>query len=171
MTDTTAVTAATATTAPNHIVWDWNGTLLHDIDAVIAATNASFAELGFAPITLETYRDLYVVPVPKFYERLMGRLPTEEEWLVMDDTFHRHYWAAAQDAGLAEGARELLRDWQQEGLTQSLLSLAPHDKLVPLVRYHGIDQHFLRVDGRIGPSTPPRRDTSYVTWPPSTGRV
>ncbi|MFC9299187.1 HAD family hydrolase [Streptomyces sp. NPDC057011] len=135
-----------------HIVWDWNGTLLHDIDAVIAATNASFAEFGFPPITLETYRDLYVVPVPKFYERLMGRLPTEDEWTVMDETFHRHYWAAAEDAGLAEGARELLQDWQLAGLTQSLLSLAPHEKLVPLVRSHGIDRHFIRVDGRIGPS-------------------
>ncbi|MGO4460939.1 HAD family hydrolase [Streptomyces sp. M-16] len=135
-----------------HIVWDWNGTLLHDIDAVIVATNASFAEFGFAPITLETYRDLYVVPVPKFYERLMGRLPTEEEWLVMDETFHRYYWAAAAAAGLAEGALELLRGWQADGLTQSLLSLAPHDKLVPLVRTHGIDGHFLRVDGRTGPS-------------------
>ncbi|WP_308346905.1 HAD family hydrolase [Streptomyces sp. ISL-66] len=136
----------------SHIVWDWNGTLLHDIDAVMAATNASFAELGFAPITLETYRDLYVVPVPKFYERLMGRLPTDAEWLVMDEAFHRHYWDAAADAGLAEGALELLRDWQAAGLTQSLLSLAPHDKLVPLVRAHGIDGHFLRVDGRTGPS-------------------
>ncbi|MFG2295257.1 HAD family hydrolase [Streptomyces sp. NPDC048603] len=135
-----------------HLVWDWNGTLLHDIDAVITATNASFAELGLDPITLERYRDLYVVPVPKFYERIMGRLPTEEEWLVMDETFHRHYWTAAADSGLAEGARELLGDWQRAGLSQSLLSLAPHDRLVPLVRTHGIDGHFLRVDGRVGPS-------------------
>ncbi|MFD9335253.1 HAD family hydrolase [Streptomyces sp. NPDC060028] len=142
----------TRTAAAHHIVWDWNGTLLHDIDAVIAATNASFAEFGFAPITLERYRELYVVPVPKFYERLMGRLPTEAEWAVMDDTFHRYYWAAADAAGLAEGARELLRDWQADGLTQSLLSLAPHEKLVPLVQAHGIDRHFLRVDGRTGPS-------------------
>ena len=28
-----------------HLVWDWNGTLFHDIDAVIEATNASFADL------------------------------------------------------------------------------------------------------------------------------
>ncbi|MDJ0379543.1 HAD family hydrolase [Streptomyces sp. G-G2] len=135
-----------------HIVWDWNGTLLHDIDAVMAATNASFAELGFAPLTLERYRELYVVPVPNFYARLMGRLPTDDEWLLMDATFHRHYWARAEHAGLAEGARELLDGWRTAGLTQSLLSLAPHEKLVPLVRRHGIDGHFLRVDGRVGPS-------------------
>ena len=66
-----------------HIVWDWNGTLFHDVDAVIGATNAAFAELGLAPITLERYRELYCVPVPRFYERLMGRLPTQAEWEVI----------------------------------------------------------------------------------------
>ncbi|MFJ6717920.1 MULTISPECIES: HAD family hydrolase [unclassified Streptomyces] len=135
-----------------HLVWDWNGTLLHDVDAVLAATNASFAEFGFDPITLETYRELYVVPVPKFYERLMGRMPTDAEWLVMDETFHRYYWSAADAVGLAAGALELLRDWEGAGATQSLLSLAPHEKLVPLVRTLGIERHFLRVDGRTGPS-------------------
>jgi phosphoglycolate phosphatase-like HAD superfamily hydrolase len=135
-----------------HIVWDWNGTLLHDIHAVIAATNAAFAELGHPSITLERYRELYCVPVPRFYERLMGRLPSEEEWAVMDETFHRHYWHRARDAGLAEGAAELLADRTAAGRTQSLCSLAPHDRLVPLLRTHGIDRHFVRVDGARGPS-------------------
>ena len=31
-----------------HIVWDWNGTLFDDIDAVVEATNASFAEIRTA---------------------------------------------------------------------------------------------------------------------------
>ncbi|WP_171170462.1 HAD family hydrolase [Streptomyces sp. I05A-00742] len=135
-----------------HIVWDWNGTLLHDVDAVMAAANASFAEVGLPPMTLERYRDLYCVPVPRFYERLMGRLPTEAEWQVMDAAFHRHYAAYAVDAGLAAGARELLADRQAAGHTQSLCSLAPHDELIPLVRTHGIERHFVRVDGRTGRS-------------------
>jgi len=135
-----------------HIVWDWNGTLLHDIDAVIGATNASFAEIGLEPITLERYRELYCVPVPLFYERLMGRLPTDSEWLVMDEAFHRHYRTRAAGAGLAVGARELLAGRQAAGATQSLCSLAPHEQLLPVVRTHGIDGHFVRVDGRTGPS-------------------
>ena len=60
-------------------MWDWNGTLFHDNDAIIGATNAAFAELGMEPITMEQYRALYCVPVPKFYERLLGRLPTDAE--------------------------------------------------------------------------------------------
>jgi phosphoglycolate phosphatase-like HAD superfamily hydrolase len=135
-----------------HIVWDWNGTLFHDNDAIIGATNAASAELGLAPITLEQYRALYCVPVPKFYERLMGRLPTDAEWEVMDVIFHRYYAEHRVRCGLTEGAAELLAGWRSAGRSQSLLSMYVHDELVPLVRGFGIEPHFIRVEGRIGPS-------------------
>ena len=40
-------------TQRTHIVWDWNGTLLHDIDAVISASNAAFAEVGYRATTTQ----------------------------------------------------------------------------------------------------------------------
>ncbi|MGY0018118.1 HAD family hydrolase [Streptomyces sp. cg35] len=135
-----------------HIVWDWNGTLFHDNDAIIRATNAAFEEIGLAPITLEKYRALYCVPVPKFYERLMGRLPTDAEWAVMDEAFHRHYLRHSVACGLAEGAELLLAGWQDAGRSQSILSMYGHEELVPLVRQLGITERFVRVDGRTGPS-------------------
>ncbi|MER6984410.1 HAD hydrolase-like protein, partial [Streptomyces carpinensis] len=135
-----------------HIVWDWNGTLFHDNDAIIGATNAAFAELGLEPITLERYRALYCVPVPKFYERLMGRLPTEAEWELMDAIFHRYYAEHRTRCGLTEGAVELLAGWRSAGHSQSILSMYGHEELVPLVRGFGIEAHFIRVDGRTGPS-------------------
>ncbi|WP_030813257.1 HAD family hydrolase [Streptomyces sp. NRRL S-337] len=135
-----------------HIVWDWNGTLFHDIDAVIGATNSAFAEIGLEPITLEMYRELYCVPVPRFYERLMGRLPTETEWLVMDETFHRHYSEHRLACGLAEGVDLLLEAWQTAGGSQSILSMFGHDELIPLVRGFGIESRFVLVEGRTGPS-------------------
>jgi phosphoglycolate phosphatase-like HAD superfamily hydrolase len=120
-------------------VWDWNGTLFHDNDAIIGATNAAFAELGLEPITLERYRALYCVPVPKFYERLMGRLPTDAEWQVIA-------------CELTAGVPVLLAEWGSAGRSQSILSMYGHDELVPLVRGFGIEPHFIRVDGRTGPS-------------------
>ncbi|MER6472052.1 HAD family hydrolase [Streptomyces collinus] len=138
--------------ASAHIVWDWNGTLFHDNDAIIGATNAAFAELGLEPITLEQYRTLYCVPVPKFYERLLGRLPTDAEWELMDGVFHRYYTEHRVRCGLTDGAAELLAGWRSAGHSQSLLSMYGHEDLVPLVRGFGIEAHFIRVDGRTGPS-------------------
>ena len=135
-----------------HIVWDWNGTLFHDNDAIIGATNAAFVELGLEPITLERYRALYCVPVPRFYERMLGRLPTDAEWQVMDEVFHRYYAEHRVRCRLTEGAAELLAGWRSAGHSQSLLSMYVHEQLVPVVRGYGIERHFTRVDGRTGPS-------------------
>ncbi|WP_327379991.1 MULTISPECIES: HAD family hydrolase [unclassified Streptomyces] len=135
-----------------HLVWDWNGTLLDDIHAVLGATNAAFAEVDLAPLTLKQYRETYCVPIPKFYERLMGRLPTPAEWERMDGLFHRHYTEQRAACGLTEGVEELLVRWLSGGRSQSLLSMYGHEHLVPVVRGYGIERHFVRVDGRTGPS-------------------
>lgn len=136
---------------PPHLVWDWNSTLFHDMDAIIAATNASFALLGLPPMTLERYRELYCVPVPKFYEKVTGRVPDPAEWVLLDDAFQRVYATHSTLCELAAGADELLRTWQHEGGTQSLLSLTEHESLMPFVRRFGIEERFVRVDGRVGP--------------------
>ncbi|MER5636294.1 HAD hydrolase-like protein [Kitasatospora sp. NPDC002227] len=135
-----------------HIVWDWNGTLLHDMGAVVAASNAAFATIGVAPITLETYRELYCFPIPRFYERLLGRAPSADEWRVLDLAFQERYAELSPACGLTDGAAELLAGWGAAGRSQSLLSMHEHERLVPQVRERGIEAHFLRVDGRIGPS-------------------
>ncbi|WP_335977654.1 MULTISPECIES: HAD family hydrolase [Streptomycetaceae] len=133
-----------------HLVWDWNGTLFNDIEAVVGATNASFAELGLPLVTAERYRELYCVPVPRFYERLLGRQPSAEEWAVMDANFDRHYLRLAEQCSLAEGAAELLAARHTSGLTQSLCSLATTRQLLPFVTAHGIAERFQRIDGRSG---------------------
>ena len=135
-----------------HLVWDWNGTLLDDIQAVIGATNAAFAEVGMAPITLEQYREMYCVPIPLFYERLLGRKPTDAEWERMDAMFHRHYTLQRVACALTAGVEDLLTRWQRAGRSQSLLSMYGHEELVPVVRGYGIEPRFVRVDGRSGPA-------------------
>lgn len=140
-----------STLPARHIVWDWNSTLFHDIDAVIAATNDSFAAYGLPPITLERYRDLYCVPVPKFYEKLTGRVPEPDEWAMLDATFQKSYAAHVISCRLTPGADVLLHGWREAGRTQSLLSLTAHEDLLPFIHKFGIGGHFLRVDGRVGP--------------------
>ncbi|SED51329.1 Phosphoglycolate phosphatase, HAD superfamily [Streptomyces sp. 2131.1] len=135
-----------------HLVWDWNGTLLDDNTAVVGATNAAFGEVGLAPITVEQYREMYCIPIPRFYERLMGRLPTDAEWERMDGVFHRHYTEQRDACGLTAGAAELLAQWQLTGRSQSIMSMYRHEELLPVVRGFGIERHFVRVDGRTGPS-------------------
>ncbi|MEU5163504.1 HAD hydrolase-like protein [Streptomyces sp. NPDC020875] len=135
-----------------HLVWDWNGTLLDDMTAVVGATNAALEVVGFDPITVDQYRSWYSVPIPRFYERMLGRLPTDTEWDEMDVAFHAAYLSRQDQCGLTVGAAELLAGWRAAGRSQSLLSMYGHEELLPAVRGRGIEAHFVRVDGRRGPS-------------------
>jgi phosphoglycolate phosphatase-like HAD superfamily hydrolase len=136
-----------ADTGIRHVVWDWNGTLVDDHAAVVAAVNDALARLALRPIDAETYRSHYTRPVRLFYERLAGRAIGPEEWLVLDDAYHDSYQRGLARLGLAPDAVAALTAAERAGLTQSLLSMWRHEHLVPLVERLGISGFFVRIDG------------------------
>lgn len=136
-----------AGTAARHIVWDWNGTLLDDNDAVVAAVNAVCAEFGRDPIDLEHWRTVFSRPLQQCYERLLERPLTEADWNKLDVLYHEHYRELLHTARLAPGVPDELHSWSAAGRTQSLLSMWFHDELVPLITELELLPLFERVDG------------------------
>lgn len=130
-----------------HVVWDWNGTLLADQQAVLGALNVLLDELGRPRADMATYRALYTRPVRLFYERLLERVIDDATWDHIDDVFHRAYGDLVHAAPLAPHARPAMQQVAAGGRTQSLLSMAPHDHLLAMVAHHDIDHHFVRIDG------------------------
>ncbi len=130
-----------------HIVWDWNGTLFHDIDATVEATNEIFRPYGLPPLDAEAFREIYTRPIWVAYEKLLGRPLGEDEWAALDAGWHEHYHRLMAACRLSLGAEEVLAAWVQDGRTQSLLSMWRHERLVGKVGEFGIDRHFTRVDG------------------------
>jgi phosphoglycolate phosphatase-like HAD superfamily hydrolase len=130
-----------------HIVWDWNGTLFHDLDAVVGATNEIFRPYGIGPFDADRFREVYTRPIWVLYERMLGRTLRDGEWEELDQGFHDHYHRLMLACRLADGALSSLRAWEETGRTQSLLSMWGHDRLVPKVGEFGIARHFTRVDG------------------------
>src|SRR5690606_24679904 len=126
------------------LVWDWNGTLLDDLTLVVAATNASLTSAGGSSVTAEQHRRDFRRPVSAYYEYVLGRSLTDEEFALLDRVFHDAYRAGLATTGLAADARDAIGSWTG---TQSLLSMWFHHELVPLVTTHGLHTQLLRVDG------------------------
>jgi phosphoglycolate phosphatase-like HAD superfamily hydrolase len=133
-----------------HVVWDWNGTLFDDLHVVIDAVNEGLTPLGVGPITLDVYRSHYTRPVKLFYDRLMGRDISEEEWVGLDARFHDGYRRMLERAQPNAGAVAALDLMRSQGVRQSLLSMFPHGELIPLVTRLGLDSYFDRIDGLRG---------------------
>lgn len=135
-----------------HIVWDWNGTLLDDLHVVIEAVNLSMGALGFDPIDERGYRDHFTRPVRAFYESLLGRPIAEDEWELLNQGFHDHYFTSVATARLAPDAEQALALAEQKGWSQSLLSMSPQRSLESVVDSAGISHHFKAIDGLSGPT-------------------
>lgn len=139
-----------------HVVWDWNGTLFDDLHIVLDAVNVGLASVEQGPISLDDYRDHYTRPVRTFYERLLGRGVPSGEWEDLDRRFHDGYRELLARASLTADAAEALEAVRSRGISQSLLSMFPHEELVPLVGRLGIAGYFDRIDGLRGVAGDPK---------------
>ncbi|MER7082321.1 Phosphoglycolate phosphatase, HAD superfamily [Saccharopolyspora kobensis] len=134
-----------------HVVWDWNGTLFDDADALIQSTIEAFEVIGAPPVTVEQYREQHTQPIDVFYDRLFGAPVPPDVRSALHAAFHEAYSRRRPSLSLAVDAREVLGAIAARGLSQSLLSMHPHDRLTTLVDRFGITAHFARIDGQRGP--------------------
>ncbi|MBY8872964.1 HAD hydrolase-like protein [Micromonospora sp. PLK6-60] len=132
------------TSTRHHLVWDWNGTLLNDLDLVVRATNAAFASAGGPSVTAAEHRVRFRRPIADYYAEMLGRAVDAEAFGALDRIFHDAYRAGLASCALADDATTAIAAWPG---SQSLLSMWFHDELVPTVHTYGLTGHFSRVDG------------------------
>lgn len=135
------------TSTRGHLVWDWNGTLLDDLDLVVRATNVAFASAGGPVISADEHRVRFRRPIVDYYAEMLGRAIDDEAFGALDRIFHDAYRAGLTRCSLAADATTAIAAWPG---SQSLLSMWFHDELVPTVRTYGLTPHFSRVDGLPG---------------------
>ncbi|MEW1615639.1 MULTISPECIES: HAD family hydrolase [unclassified Streptomyces] len=136
-----------------HIVWDWNGTLLDDLDHMVDAVNRCREAIGEPHVDAATYRQEHCLPIRRFHDRLCGRPITNSEWATVQRTFAEQM-AARLPPPMRTGAAALLFRIAERGHTQSLLSLTADAQLRREVDRTHLDIFFRRIDGRHEPSTP-----------------
>lgn len=133
-----------------HVIWDWNGTLVDDLELVVASVNLSLEDMGAPQIDADAYRTHYTRPVERFYEGLLGRSLEQSEWRRIDRVFHEGYRSGVAALPLTADARAAVAKVTAAGWTQSILSMWWHEELTAAAAAHGIDRFMIRVDGNRG---------------------
>ena len=129
-----------------HIIWDFNGTLLDDVQLSVDCDNAVFDALHLPRITADDYRRHMTMPVRDFYVALGVDLqvyPYETIGRLWLDRFNR----LAVEAGLVPGALEAVRRAQAAGDTQSILSASYERSLAAQCEARGLMPYMAAVDG------------------------
>lgn len=131
-------------------VFDWNGTLIDDVDANLAGCNACLTQFGKYPITLEQYRATMDFPVIHLYTR-NGIDPDEylARFQEIGISFLDTYKEAAKTAPLRRGARDML-DWMlDQNMTLMVLSNFLQYELELQMTDRDVLQYFRHINGNI----------------------
>ena len=123
----------------NHIVWDWNGTLLDDLWLCIEAINSVLDSRGMNRVDETSYRKIFTFPVIEYYEQLGFNFKDEKFPIVGFLDYYRKYF---EKCSLHKNASLVLRKNKMNGLSQSILSAGKESSLYSWVKSHNIENYF-----------------------------
>ena len=123
------------------ILWDWNGTLLDDVDICISAMNRMLADRKMPIITREFYFENFTFPVITYYEA-MGWDFTKESFANISIEFMANYDALFNSSPLHQNTFETLEYFKEQGYKQIVVSALEHNRLVESLSIHGLDHFF-----------------------------
>jgi phosphoglycolate phosphatase len=106
-----------------NIIFDWSGTLVDDLPAVLKASNFVLQQAGKQPMTLETFRAEFQLPFTTFYDRHTPEVPMPqlEEW------FHAEFRRAQTSVVELPHARKFLEFCRAHKIRTFLLSTVHAD--------------------------------------------
>jgi phosphoglycolate phosphatase len=127
-------------------IWDWNGTLLDDVDLALEIVNELLTEHNLPILTSERYKDIFDFPVRLYYERAGFDL-TRFSFEIVSQTFCQRFEERLHRASLVPSATEVLQAMQRFGYRQFLLSGTEHHTLQRMTRHFGLADAFEAVQG------------------------
>ena len=129
-----------------HIIWDWNGTLLDDVSFCVDIINGLLAKRLLPGISREYYREVFTFPVRKYYEKI-GFDFSVEPWEKVSTEFITIYEAKRNRCHLMPGAVQTLECVSSMGLTQSILSASKQTYLLKAIDEYDLNGTFTAING------------------------
>ena len=106
-----------------NIIFDWSGTLVDDLPAVLHASNHVLAQAGKPELSLEQFRAEFSLPFTKFYDRHTPHVPMPQ----LEDWFHTSFRQAQTSVVELPHAREFLKFCRANKIRTFLLSTVHAD--------------------------------------------
>jgi phosphoglycolate phosphatase len=129
-----------------HIIWDWNGTLLDDLALSIDIVNSMLTPRGLPPLTRDGYRDVFTFPIRNYYESIGFDLGKEsfDELSLEFVTTYKSRW---HENSLYPQTTVILEQIFASGRSQSILSAHQQETLLELVETFDVAHLFQHMIG------------------------
>ncbi len=119
------------------VIWDFNGTLVDDVDLALSSINRMLTRRGLPTVTRDVYRRVFGFPLSNYYAKLGMDLSCETMQGLADE-FHEAYLPGLPACGLQEGVVEILEFAARSGARQFVLSALEEVELRRAIAHLGI---------------------------------
>jgi phosphoglycolate phosphatase len=130
----------------NHIIWDWNGTLINDVDVCVSSMNCVLEKYNKQLINKEIYRSIFDFPVKYYYEKA-GFDFNEVDFSIVGMEFIHTYNSEIKNQKLHEGVQQLLELFQKHNIIQIVLSAREQKQLEDELKHFEIDSYISKIIG------------------------
>ena len=132
---------------PKLLIWDWNGTILDDMEFTYQIENDMLRRRGMHTIPDRAfYLQHFGFPIIEYYKKL-GYDFSVHPYEVLAAEFHDLYAAGYQNCPLRAGVTDVLRRVQALGVPQTLLSASEQSRLNEQTAYYGVTAYFTELLG------------------------
>jgi len=129
-----------------NIIWDWNGTLLNDVDICIDAMNILLKDRNLQQLSHEKYKSVFTFPVRDYY-KAVGFNFDKEDFEKPAVEFIDNYNKLGYKAKLHKGVIELLKKADDLKISQYILSAMEHNSLIKMLDNFEITGFFEKIKG------------------------
>lgn len=130
-----------------HILWDFNGTLINDVETGIMSLNTLLKRRNMPTIdSVEQYHSVFTFPITKYYENVGFDFSVEPydklavEWVKENEVNIRK-------ARLCDGAKEALDFFKNKNIPQIVISATEVNYLKGHIEHLGISDYFEEILG------------------------
>lgn len=106
-----------------NVIFDWSGTLVDDLPAVLEASNHVFRRAGVPELTLAQFRAEFCLPFKRFYDRYVPHVPLAD----LEAWFHEAFRRCQDRVQPLPHAREFLEFCRARGWRTFVLSSVHRD--------------------------------------------
>jgi phosphoglycolate phosphatase len=128
------------------IIWDWNGTLLNDVDLCVSVMNGLLQKRQLPPLSIDRYQQVFTFPVKDYYQKIGFDFETEAfEIPAME--FIDGYSVKVPECGLQNNSLEILETFKSRGFRQFVVSAMEQQELEKCLDRLQIRHYFEHVSG------------------------
>lgn len=129
-----------------HIIWDWNGTLLNDVLLCVDIANQLLVNHNDLRLDEAAYREVFGFPITAYYNKI-GIDLQKEPFDELTRKFFATYDRAVLDCQLHFGVQQLLGEFQNNDKQQYILTAAFKNSVLELLQHFDIHHFFDEIEG------------------------